>query len=173
MAQQSDPTQTLPDVWQLLLAADAIGVRLEVTAGVPTWEASPVRRHQQAIDRIRATITPPPGEGACACVHLADVYIHFPDGSYKRPDISIFCREPDEEDEAITLVPTAVVEVISAGYEVKDITIGPQFYLAQGVADVIVLDPRSMAVTHYRTSGVQRGVSPLPIVTVTGCSLTV
>ena len=98
MAQQSDPTQTLPDVWPLLLAADAIGVRLEVTAGVPMWETSPVRRHQQTIDRIRATITPPPGEGECACVHLADVYIHFPDGSFKRPDISIFCREPDEED---------------------------------------------------------------------------
>ena len=51
--------------------------------------------------------------------------------------------------------------------------LGPQFYLAQGVADVIVLDPRSLQVTHYRTSGVQRGVSPLPIVTVTGCMLTV
>ena len=63
-------------------------------------------------------------------MHLADVSIHFPDGSFKRPDISIFCREPDEEDEAITLVPTAVVEVISVDYEVKDTTIGPQFYLA-------------------------------------------
>jgi Uma2 family endonuclease len=106
-------------------------------------------------------------------VHLADVYIHFLDGSYKRPDISIFCREPDEEDEAITLVPTAVVELISADYEVKDISIGPQFYLAQGVANMIVLDPRSLQVTHYRTSGVQRGVSPLPIVTVTSGCLTV
>jgi hypothetical protein len=51
MAQQSDPTQTLSDVWPLLLAADAIGVRLEVTAGVPTWEASPVRRHQHLLSR--------------------------------------------------------------------------------------------------------------------------
>jgi hypothetical protein len=173
MAHHTDPAATLTDVWPLLLAADAVGVRLEITAGVPTWEASPVRRHQQTIDRIRASIVPPHGEEVCTCIHLADVYVRFADGSYKRPDISIFCREPDEQDEAITLVPATVVEVISAGYELKDTTLGPQFYLAQGVGDVIVIDPRSLQVTHYRTSGVRHGVSPMTIITATGCTLTV
>src|SRR2546423_10979059 len=94
-------------------AAEDLGIRLESVGGWTVWEAHPVARHQKATDRIRASIRPPKGMGlSCACYHLADVYIRFPDGSLKRPDISIFCREPDEEDEAITLVPEAVVEIL-------------------------------------------------------------
>jgi Putative restriction endonuclease len=74
---------------------------------------------------------------ACACVHYADIYVAFPDGSLKRPDIAIFCREPEAE---------AVIEVISQGYEFKDLELGPMFYLSQGVKDVVVLDPRSKAI---------------------------
>lgn len=62
----------------------------------------------------------------------------------KRPDISLFCREPDEQDEAIRLVPEAVIEVVSAGYEAKDLEIGPRFYLTQGVKDIIVFDPHTL-----------------------------
>jgi hypothetical protein len=103
MAHHTDPAATLTDVWPLLLAADTVGVRLEITAGVPTWEASPVRRHQQTVDRIRASIVPPHGEEVCTCIHLADVYVRF----------------------------------------------------------------------AYRTSGVRHGVSPMTIITATGCTLTV
>jgi Uma2 family endonuclease len=120
---------------QLFERANQVGVRLEIVGGMPLWEASPARRHHQAVDRIRATIRHMP-EGnvdeGCRCVHIADVYVRFPDGSFKRPDVSIFCREPDEQDEAITLVPAAVIEVVSAGYEAKDLEIGPRFYLTQG-----------------------------------------
>jgi hypothetical protein len=87
--------------FERLLAADDLGVRLEIVGGLPIWEAHPLPKHQRAVDRIRAAITPPPptpkGDG-CAWLHLAGVYIHFPDGSLKRPDIAIFCREPDEDD---------------------------------------------------------------------------
>ena len=137
------------DLAALLERANEAGVRLEIVGGLPLWEASPTRRHQQAIDRIRATITPLPDQAsACGCIHLADVYICFPDGSLKRPDIAIFCREPDEQDEAITLVPAAVVEVVSAGYEAKDLEIGPRFYLTQGVDDIVVFDPHTLLVLH-------------------------
>ena len=63
---------------------------------------------------------------------VSDVYVSFPDGSLKRPDIAIFCREPDEEDEAIKLVPEAVIEIVGKGYEAKDLELAPQFYLSPG-----------------------------------------
>lgn len=158
-------------LFQQLLQADELGIRLEIVGGLPLWEASPVRRHQRAVDRIRASLRPVPGaEGGCGCVHLADVYILFPDGSFKRPDISVFCREPDEDDEAITLVPEAVIEIISKGYEAKDLEIGPRFYLSQGVKDVIVFDPHTLVVLHLTPTSAARHVSPIDITLTCGCA---
>ncbi len=154
-----------------MLGADQLGIRLEIVGGLPIWETHPVVKHQRAIDRIRETIRRPPtgSEGGCGCVHFADVYVQFPDGSLKRPDISIFCREPDEEDEAVRLVPEAVIEVISRGFEAKDLEIGPNFYLAQGVQDVVVFDPDTLYVLHVRRSGAQRLLSPVTLQLQCGC----
>lgn len=149
--------------------AEELGIRLEIVAGLPIWEAAPALRHQRAVDRIRATIHPRAGS-SCACVHAADVYVAFPDGSLKRPDVSIFCREPDELDDAIKLVPEAVIEVISKGYEAKDLTIGPSFYLSQGVKDVVVLDPHGLTVLHARKDGTRRLISEVDIDLECGCS---
>lgn len=162
--------------WRLL-QADELGVRLEIVGGLPIWEPHPVWKHQKAVDRIRASIEPvdpslTPEEG-CPCIHISDVYVKFPDNSLKRPDISVFCREPDEEEEAVTLMPEAVIEVISKGYEAKDLEIGPRFYLAQGVKDVVVFDPYTLLVLHVRRDGVSRQVSPVTIVLECGCRCTV
>jgi Uma2 family endonuclease len=155
------------------LRAEEFGIRLEIVSGLPIWEPYPVYKHQKAIDRIRATISQiavaAENESACPCVHTSDVYISFPDGSLKRPDISIFCREPEEEEEAIKLVPEAVIEVISKGYEAKDLEIGPQFYLSQGVKDVVVFNPYTLLVLHVRRDEVARHVSPVEIQLLCGC----
>lgn len=50
--------------------------------------------------------------------------MQFPDGSLRRPDVAIFCREPDEQDDAITLVPEAVIEVVSKGYAQRSCLFG-------------------------------------------------
>lgn len=150
------------------LRAEELGIRLEMVGGLPIWEPQPVWKHQKAVDRIRATIAPVIGT-SCSCVHAADVYVQFPDGSLKRPDISIFCREPDEDEEAITLVPEAVIEVVSKGYEAKDLEIGPRFYLAQGVKDVIVFDPYTLVVLHVRRDRAERSVAPKDFVLECGC----
>ena len=155
-----------------LLAANELGIRLEYVRGLPIWEASPVVRHQKAIDRIRASLSRSPSSN-CECIHLADVYISFPDGSLKRPDISLFCREPEEEDEAVTLVPEAVVEIVSQGYEIKDLEIGPSFYLSQGVKDVVVFDPITLLVIHFRRDATHRHQSPVLIHLECGCNCTV
>ena len=95
--------------------------------------------------------------------------IRFKDGSLKRPDIAIFCARPPLHDEALTIVPEAIVEVISPGYEYKDISLNPQFYLAQGVSDVLVVDPRAGSLTHYRTKEVSTHSTPLQINLRCGC----
>jgi Uma2 family endonuclease len=150
-----------------------VGIRVERVAGLTVWEAQPVWVHQAAVDRIRSTIHASVEGGGCGCVHAADVTIAFADGSEKRPDISIFCRVPDEQDTAITLLPEAVVEVISKGYEAKDYEVGIPFYLSVGVKDVVAFDPRSGQVRHYRRDGVAYHDSPVEIGLECGCTCTV
>ena len=159
------------------LEADELGVRLEFVHGLPLWEPYPVYKHQRAVDRIRATIKKAEGadssENGCLCIHVADIYVSFPGGSLKRPDIAIFCREPEEDEEAVTMIPEAVVEVISKGFEAKDLEIGPQFYLAHGVKDVVVFNPYTLAVLHVRHDDASHLISPVMIELECGCELTV
>jgi Uma2 family endonuclease len=157
-----------------LLRADELGIRLEIVNGLAIWEAQPLYRHQKHVERIAQTIERPTGNGGCDCVHALDVYIQFPNG-LKRPDISIFCREPSEEeqDSALTLIPEAVVEVVSPNYEAKDLEIGPPFYLSQGVKDVIVFDPRTLLVLHVRQGSATRNVAPHQITLTCGCRLSI
>src|SRR5512138_3839732 len=124
----------MPITEKLRNAADELGIRLESAGGVSIWEAQPVYRHQADIFRIQASIRrEDSSDGGCACVHVSDVSIRFPDGSQKRPDIAVFCREPDEKDVEVTLVPEAVIVVLSKGYEANDLQIGVPFCLSQGV----------------------------------------
>lgn len=158
-------------LYHKLLRAEELGLRLEIVGGLPIWESHPVYKHQKAVDVIRATIKPTEGSD-CACVHAADIYISFPDGSLKRPDISIFRREPDEEEEAVRLVPEAVIEVISRGYEAKDLDIAPRFYLSQGVRDIIIFNPYALEATHIRHEYMARHASPVDIELLCGCRCT-
>jgi Uma2 family endonuclease len=159
---------------KLRAAADEAGIRLEMVSGVPVWEAQPVYRHQRTVFRIESSIRPAGGSGGgCACIHVADLSIRFPDGSQKRPDISIFCREPDEQETEVTLVPEAVIEIISKGYEAKDRVIGVPFYLSQGVKDIVVFDPYTGEVTHTRPNGEATYQSPVDLTFACGCACTV
>ncbi|MDM8546594.1 Uma2 family endonuclease [Candidatus Venteria ishoeyi] len=160
---------------QTLLQASELGIRLEIVNGLPIWEAQPLYRHQKHIERICQGISKTAHKDApCDCVHVMDVYVQFPNG-LKRPDISIFCREPTEEeqDAALTLIPEAVIEVVSKGYEAKDLEIGPPFYLSQGVKDVIVFDPLTLLVLHVRKERATRQISPVEIELECGCKVLV
>jgi Uma2 family endonuclease len=159
--------------FDLFLKADEIGIKLEVTAGNFTWEAMPGLLHQKTVDRIRASIKRVNQNTACECLHYADVYITFPGGSLKRPDISIFRREPDEQDTAVTLIPEAVIEIISEGYETKDLEINPNFYLSQGIKDVIVHDPKTGYTFHVRRDGRKRYMDTQTFKLECGCEVTV
>ncbi len=154
--------------------AEEIGIRLEYVNGMPIWEASPVIRHQRIADRIRASITTTTLEaGRCGCIHYADIYILFPDGSAKRPDISIFCEEPTEEDTMCEMIPEAVIEILSKGYEKKDTEVSLPFYLAQGIRDIVIFDPSTNRVSHYHNGQVDEYSSPTPLTFACGCRATV
>ena len=107
------------------------------------------------------------------CFQIPDVYIKFPDGSLKRPDIAIFCEEPPYLDEAYPKIPEAVLEILSKGFEKKDIEISAPFYIAQGVKDVILFDPRTNEVTHRRRDTTARHQSLVTLDLECGCRITV
>jgi Uma2 family endonuclease len=178
MAITEDKIQT-PQRWtpiteEMMMAAREIGIKLEYVGGIPVWEAMPGIKHQKAVDRIRASLMRAPGtDGGCACIHYYDLSLLFPDGSQKRPDISIFCREPEEEDEEVTMLPEAVIEVVSKRYEKKDFEIGVPFYRRMGVKDTVVFDPRTGMVTHYTPDGETEYLSPVELTFACGCRCTV
>ena len=157
---------------ELVEMADDAGVKLEITGGIPTWEAFPGMRHQKTVGRIFVSVERLSGS-ECACFQVSDAYIKFPDGSLKRPDIAIFCEEPPDIDEAYPQIPEAVLEVLSKDYEKKDTEIGAPFYLEQGVKDVILFDPRTREVTHRRRDGDRLLKSPVTIELECGCQITV
>ena len=154
--------------------ADSAGIKLEFVNGIPVWEAFPLYRHQKKIDETRASLKPKQqGDNYCACISVADLTIRFPDGSLKRPDISIFCKEPEETNEACTQIPEAVIEVISKGYEKKDLEVSLPFYLSQGIADIVIFDPATNLVSHYRQGVLTEYDSPVELSFACGCKATV
>jgi Uma2 family endonuclease len=128
----------------------------------PIWEASPSPLHQIFVRDIEASIRAAAESGSdCGCEHIADAYIRLPDSSLVRPDIAIFCAPIPRQREAYAAVPAAVIEIVSPNYEAKDYEELPPVYLANGVRDVIVVDPEQGVFTHYRP-GQPRSIQTLP-----------
>lgn len=153
--------------------ADEHGVRLEMVAGQPFWEFQPNFRHQNQIGGIYKSVRPDPeSSSGCGCIPAMDVGIRFPDDSLRRPDLAIFCREPEQE-ELITLIPEAVVEIVSRRSREKDLVISPPWYLAMGVKDVIVFDPFTEDVHHFRREGETRFKTGRTLKLECGCLLDV
>jgi Uma2 family endonuclease len=151
----------------LILQADHTNVRLEFIAGFHVWEEGPTLGHQLEVDRIRASIATTPH-----CLHLNDVLFRFSDGSLTHPDIAILSRRPNDAEmtKALTITPEAVIEVISEGYEKKDLELAPSFYLSVDVKDVIIFEPSTLIVYHYRKDGSKRLESPVKIALECGCT---
>lgn len=161
------------ELWATIERADESGVRLEMVMGTPSWEVMPGTRHQKALKRIERTIEKASSGSDCGCFAYQDIYVEFPDGSFKRPDLSIYCEDIPDTDGAIKHIPRAVVEVLSKGSEVKDLQVGPPFYMSQGVLDVIVFNPQTLAISHFTKSGSATLMSPSVIQLQCGCKVEV
>ena len=161
------------DLWEFLHRAEEIGLKLEITDTGITWETMPGFRHQELVGNIFGAINPATKEGKCECIRAMDVYIRFPSGVVKRPDISIFCRRPEQEEGFVKMVPEAVIEITSPDYEAKDLIAGPPLYLANGVKDVVVLHRAKNEVRHTDAVGTQTHASPITLTLACGCQVTV
>lgn len=162
-------TPTYQDIQRLAYQ----GVRLEITGGLPTWEAMPGALHNGVVDDIRQSLTRHnTPDGPCGCHHIADTYIEFAPNLLRRPDIAIFCVKPPRPDGAITgLIPGAVIEVLSLGYEQKDRD-AVALYLGVGVLDVLLVDPRRATVEWYRQDQPKQQINlPTTCVLQMGCTL--
>jgi Uma2 family endonuclease len=159
----------ISDLERTILDAATAGFRLEFVGGLGVWEGPLYFQHQKARSRIQATIRPAAGT---TCFHVADVQIRFPDGSHKRPDISIFSRVPDEQNSAVTLLPEAVIEILSEGHEAKDLEVGVPFYRRMNIPDIIIFDPDTKTVLHYVNALPPRKLtSPFEINLACGCTV--
>lgn len=156
---------------ELLQSAESAGIRLEMVGGVPYWEAMPGRRHHDALMGIRdRLVAERQATERCGCHAYVELLVRFPDGSLKTPDLSLFCDHPEEEEGPVSKVPDAVLEVVSPGYERKDLEIGPPFYLAQGVRDVVVFDPRTIQIWHFTAAGREESLAPTRVRLACGCA---
>lgn len=173
------PTQTVPDCPLTLdmqeQAADA-GIRLEYIQGIGgIWEAMPLKRHQGNIFRIQTSIKigAQTTEQGCGCFHYSDLSMRFPDGSAKRPDIAIFCKDSEQEDEEVTDLPDAIIELVSPGYADKDYNFAVPFYKKWGIKDIVVFNPADGDVLHINAEGEHHHTSPVNLTFACGCICTV
>ena len=159
---------------RVIESAQDAGIRLEVHQGLPIWEFLPSPIHTIETKRIEGSIrSNSHDKSGCGCFSFQDMSVRFPDGSIRRPDISVFSELPAATQEATSLVPAAVIEVVSPGSEVKDLELSPAFYLMHGVLDVVVFEPRTGVVSHFRRTGHAQHASPIELDLECGCLVTV
>lgn len=157
----------------LVASADHSHVKIQMTDGVPTWEAMPGFKHQRIVQSTFLSVRRMPNsENDCGCHRFLDVMIRFPDGSFRSPDIAIYCQEPPDVDGAGDVIPVAVIEIVSQHYELKD-QIGLPFYLSQGIADVVLYDPRTGEVIHATPQGQTTHTAPAELEFACGCAVTI
>ena len=84
----------------------------------------------------------------------------------------VFCTEPPLTQEALTVVPEAVFEIVSPGSEFKDLQLSPPSYLANGIKDVVVVDPLTSQATWFRRDGSSVHRRGETIVLACGCQAT-
>lgn len=136
------------------MEADPLETRFETIGGTPIWEFFPSPFHQDVLREIDRSIRPSEDGSGCGCYTLPDAYLRLRDGSLRRPDLMVYCARPKIVGrEPLREVPGAVIEVLSPGGELKDLQIGPPSYLANGVLDIVVVDPESGICTHFRRDG--------------------
>jgi Uma2 family endonuclease len=86
--------------------------------------------------------------------------------------VTIYCQEPPDVDGAGDTLPATVIEIVSPGYEKKD-EIGLPFYLEQGIADVVLYDPRTREVIHATSNGRDIHTAPVDLTFACGCAVTI
>lgn len=148
---------------------DELGIKYEITEGLPTWESFASVEHQVLMQHVTNSVRRSKRVGASGCHGFPDVTHRFPVGSLKRPDVAIHCVLPAEVRNAVKRIPEAVVEIVSPDSRRMDYEINPPFYLKHGVADVLVFDPDTKAIDWYTKEGRRTITSPQTLTLQCGC----
>jgi Uma2 family endonuclease len=172
MALPSVPPIEDDKLWKLFLRGEELGLRMEATDAGIVWETMPGLRHQELAVAIYGAILPGASGKECECYRALDIYIRFPSGIVKRPDISIFCRRPTDDEGFVHSIPEAVIEITSPESESKDLISGPPLYLKNGVKDVVVVHRSEGLVVHSTVSSSNTHASPVTITLACGCVVT-
>lgn len=161
------------EIMRVMGEAHEAGVKLEIHQGPQIWELLPSPLVTIEVKRIEASLRRSSPSSERGCHSFQDMAIRFPDGSIRRPDLAIYCVAPAPTQEAATSVPEAVVEVVSPGSEIKDLQLSPSFYLLHGVRDVLVFEPLTGSVAHFRHDSRRQLRSPAEVDLECGCMVTV
>ena len=154
--------------------ADDSGIKLGLVSGIPIWEAFPFFQHQEKTLDIQISLRDQARRSdASACISVADPTIRFPDGSIKRPDISVFCSRPVERKTVCTQIPEAVIEILNKGYEKKDNEVSLPFYLSWHIPYIALFNPESNRVSHYHDGQVDEYDSQVELTFACGCPATI
>ena len=70
------------------------------------------------------------------------------------------------------MIPEAVIEILSKGYEKKDTEISLPFYLTQSIRDIVIFDPAANRVSHYHDGQADEHHSPVQLTFACGCRAT-
>ncbi len=160
---------------QWIRVSQEMNLRFEKLRGIAVCEANPTPFHQMEIDRIRASVrvTNPNVSG----IHVANVLFAFEDDTFVQPDIAFLAELPIllETYEALSVVPSAVIEVTSLGFERKDLEFKPRFYLEKGVKDILIFDPRTKVILYHRQEWTEpkQFSSPARFELECGCEVTI
>ena len=159
---------------KLYALEEELGLRFELTDGGITWETFPGVAHQEIVFNVQTSLDRRRTDrGDCECYQGADIDVVLADGTVKRPDVSVWCKRPKELEGFVHEVPEAVIEIVSPGYEAKDLLHGPPIYLRNGVKDVIVFDRAKGEVHHWGPEGHRIVPSPTVFDLACGCRVTV
>ena len=155
-------------------AAWDVGVRLDRVRGLGVWSFSGSPLQGMTAARIARSLrsTPASGDG-CGAFAYQGMAVRFPDGSILQPDVAVYAREPEKTNLPTTLVPEAIIEIVSPSSELKDLRYSPSFTLSQGVKDVIVVTPETEVLEHFRRDGRTMHRSPVDLRLECGCLVTV
>lgn len=165
--------ETQEEVTHLLMAAEESGVSLHQIGQQPIWDLLPSSLHQGVMMDVVYSVRRSEGlSDDCGCHTLVETYVRLPDGSLRRPDVLIYCQKPPRTRTALTVVPEAVVEILSPNGTFKDLQIGPPNYLSNGVKDVLVVDPETEIATHFRRDGTALRRRGDLVILECGCELT-
>lgn len=138
---------TIDDIYSL-----PDGERAELIDGQIYYMAPPVRKHQEILSFLHATIYNyiTQNKGGCK-VYPAPfaVFLFADDTKYLEPDISVICNKDKLDDHGCNGAPDWIIEIVSPISRPMDYYTKLSLYRSAGVREYWIVDPMKQTVLVY------------------------